>query len=462
MRPRHALGPALVAILWAVPVLLWATAAPLEPRFTDATTTLTSLAVSFALAGISAFAINLVLGARIRFADRLFGGLDKLFAFHRINGRVAFVLLVIHALLIVAGRAAISWDAVVDLVSTSGGFVIIYGIVALIAMSIAIGMTLYARLSHELFVYVQRSFGFIFLIGCLHVFMTAGIKATSRPLTIYLAVLAAAGIAAWVYRSLFANLLVRRHDYLVTGVRQLDNWVVEISMTPRAGRPFTYVPGQFVFVTFFSNEFNAQFHPVSIEHEGEYAIVTLRPGEISNQFHPFSLTSAPGEGRLRIAVKAVGDFTRAMHKLGEGAAAKVEGPYGGFSYLKVGRKRQIWVAGGIGVTPFLSMVRSLNGTGHAIDLYFGVKSLDQSYFLAELLTLDRTREDFRLIHVPEDEVGYITADRIEETSGDLKSVDFLLCGPPPMVQNLRGQLIAKGVARSHIHFEKFGFGQPRG
>jgi predicted ferric reductase len=461
MHPRRALGPALVAILWVVPVLLWATAAPLEPRFADLSTSLTSIAVALALAGVAAFAVNLVLGARIRFADHLFGGLDKLFAFHRFNGRVAFLLIAGHALLIVASRATISWDSALDLLSTSGGFVIIYGIVALIAMTIAIGLTLYARLSHEVFIYVQRSFGVIFLVACLHVFMTSGIKASSPALTIYLGVLTAAGVAAWIYRSVFGNLLVRRHDYLVTGVRQLDNWVVEITMTPRAGRPLDYVPGQFVFVTFFSSEFNAQFHPVSIEHEGEYAIVTLRPGEVSNQFHPFSLTSAPGEGNLRIAVKAVGDFTRAMHKLGEGAVAKVEGPYGGFSHLKVPRKRQVWVAGGIGITPFLSMVRSLNGSGHQIDLYFGVKSLDQSYFLAELLALDRTRDDFRLIHVPEDEIGYITADRIEETTGDLKSVDFLLCGPPPMVKNLRGQLIDKGVPRSHIHFEKFALGQPR-
>jgi predicted ferric reductase len=363
--------------------------------------------------------------------------------------------------LIVAGRATISWDSALDLLSTSGGFVVIYGIGAFIAMSIAIGMTLYVRLSHEVFIYVQRSFGAIFLFASLHVFMTPGIKASSRALTVYLTILLVGGICAWIYRSVFGNLLVRRHDYFVTGVRQLDRWVVEITMTPRKGRPFDYVPGQFVFVTFFSNEFNAQFHPVSIEHEGEYAAFTLRPGEVSNQFHPFSLTSAPGEQNLRIAVKAVGDFTRAMHALGEGAVAKVEGPYGGFSYLRVRRKRQVWVAGGIGITPFLSMVRSMNGTGHQIDLYFGVKSLDQSYFLAELLTLDRTKEDFRLIHVPEDEIGYITADRIEETTGDLKDVDFLLCGPPPMVHNLRGQLVVKGVPRSHIHFEKFALGQPR-
>ena len=461
MHPRRALGPALVVVLVAIPVVLWATAAPLGSRFGDLSTSLTNLGVAFGLAGVSAFAVNLVLGARIAFADWLFGGLDKLFAFHRVNGRVAFILIAIHALLIIAGRATTSWDAALDLLSTSGGFVVIYGIVAFIGMAIAIGMTLYRRLSHEVFIYVQRTFGVIFLIASMHVFMTPGIKASSRPLTIYLTVLLVAGVCAWIYRSVFGDLLVRRHDYLVTGARRLDRWVVEITMTPKTGKPFTYSPGQFVFVTFFSNEFEAQFHPVSIEHEGEYAIVTLRPGQISNQFHPFSLTSAPGEKNLRIAVKAVGDFTRAMHALAEGAAAKVEGPYGGFSYLKVRRKRQVWVAGGIGITPFLSMVRSMNGTGHQVDLYFGVKSLDQSYFLAELLALDRTKDGFRLIHVPEDEVGYITADRIEETTGDLKDVDFLLCGPPPMVQNLRRQLLEKGVARSHIHFEKFALGQPR-
>jgi predicted ferric reductase len=461
MLARRALGPALVAALCVVPVILWATAAPLGPRFTGATTSLTSLAVATALAGVSAFALNLILGARIRFIDRLFGGLDKLFGFHRVNGRVAFGLLVAHAALIVASRATESWDAVTGLLSTAGGLTIVYGIIALVAMSISIGLTLRARLSHEVFIYVQRSFGLVFLIASLHVFMTPGIKASSRALTIYLAALSASGVAAWIYRSLFGNLLVRRHDYLVAGVRQMDRWVVEIIMQPRSGRRFEYIPGQFVFVTFYSSEFNAQFHPVSIANEGPHAIVTLRPGDVSNQFHPFSLTSTPKEKELRIAVKAVGDFTTALHKLNEGAAAKIEGPYGQFSYLNVPRKRQVWIAGGIGVTPFLSMARSLDGSGFEIDLYYGVKSLDQSYFLAELLALDRTRDDFRLIHIPEDEDGYITADRIEEMSGDLLGVDFLLCGPPPMVENLKGQLAAKGVARSHIHFEKFGFGQPR-
>ena len=64
----------------------------------------------------------------------------------------------------------------------------------------------------------------------------------------------------------------------------------------------------------------------------ERQVFSVRAGEIGNQFHPFSITSSPGEPRLRITVKAVGDYTRALRRLEPGADAVVEGPYGSFSH----------------------------------------------------------------------------------------------------------------------------------
>ena len=358
----------------------------------------------------------------------------------------------------VVSRAAISFDQVRALISPGSGWATPLGVIALILMTVAIGLTLYARLSHEAFVYVQRALGLIFLLAAFHVFLTPGTKALSAPLTIYLGTLVAFAIAAFTYRSILGDLLVRRREYRVTEVRKLDPQVEEIRMAPKSV-PLDFFPGQFVFVTFYSDEFIAQFHPFSVKPEGESAIISVRPGDVRNQFHPFSITSGAGERDLRVAVKAVGDYTTAMRRLDTDAVARVEGPYGTFSYLKMPHTRQVWIAGGIGITPFLSMARSLGPDRYEVDLFYGAKNLEAAYFLDELLMLSETNPNLRVIPFPEDKLGVMTADYIEGTSRDLHDKDILICGPPAMIDALTPQLAEKGVPSANIHFEKFGFGR---
>lgn len=446
-------GVLTLAALYAAPVALWLASVPLDERFSDASRALTTAGVACGLAGATAYAANLLLGARLRSVTAFFGGLERMYALHRRNGRVAFVLVASHVLLVVGGRAATSASSALGLFTPSAGWTVWAGIVAFAGMAVALALTLYARLGHEVFVYVQRSFGVFFAVAAYHVFTTPGAKSTSRALTIFLAVVAAAALAAWGHRSVLGNLLVRRRDYRVSSVRELDPSVVEIAMTPQDG-PLRFTPGQFVFVTFYSDEFDARFHPVSVASQGSTALVTLRPGDARDQYHPFSITSAPGDEHLGIAVKAVGDFTAALHYLRAGAWARIEGPYGDFSHTKVPNRRQVWVAGGIGITPFLSMARSLDGS-YDVDLYYGAKTRAEAYFLDDLTELAERIGGLRVIPAPEDEVGFVTADWIERDSG--LDADVLICGPPAMIESLRAQLTAKGVPESRIHFERFGF-----
>lgn len=448
-------GPLVLAILCAVPLALWAQSAPLDGRFTGRFVTLTSIAVLFAYAGTAAFALNLVLGARLRSVEALLGGLERMYRTHRVLGQAAFLLLLGHVVFVLAGRATISTDAALDLLNPSAaGRTVFAGVLAFAGMTLAIALTLFVRLGHEVFVYVQRTFGFVFLAATYHAFTTPGAKEDSQALNLYLAGLATLGIAAFLYRSLLGNLLVRRRKYRVVAVNRLDDFVTEIVMRP-VGKPLAFSPGQFVFVNFRSLALSAQFHPLDVSLRRR--TFSIRAGEIANQFHPFSITSAPGEATLRITVKAVGDYTRALRTLDEGAEAIVEGPYGSFSDSSVANVRQVWMAGGIGVTPFLSMARSLDGSDREIDFYYCVEHEPEAHFLDELRDIARRRDDFSVVLVARDTDGFLTAERVQREHDDLLSADVLICGPPAMIDNLRSQLRVLGVRDERIHAEEFGF-----
>jgi predicted ferric reductase len=427
----------LLVSICAAPLVLWAQSASLDQRFQGRYLTLTSIAVLSALAGTSAFALNLVLGARLRPVEALFGGLERMYKAHRLNGQIAFVLLLGHVVLILASRATISTSTALDLLRPSAGWTVFAGVLAFAGMTTAIVLTLFVRLGHELFVYVQRSFGIVFLGATYHVFTTEGALDGSRTLNLYMASVATVGLAAFAYRSVLGNLLVRRRKYRVAAVNRLDESVTEVAMEPR-GAPLAYAPGQFLFVNF-REPFSAQFPPF-----------------LRNQFHPFSITSAPEEPRLRITVKAVGDYTRALRTLEPDVEAVVEGPYGAFS-RDLPSDRQVWIAGGIGVTPFLSMARSLNGDGPAVDFYYCVEREQEAHFLDEIRALARRRKGFRVVVVARDRDGFLTADRLAAENPDLAAADVLICGPPAMIVSLRSQLRARGVPAEQIHAEEFSF-----
>jgi predicted ferric reductase len=418
-----------LAVLCLAPVPLWALAHPLAERFATPAGALKSSANIAALVGTAALAVTLVLGSRVSAVERLFGGLDRMYRAHRSLGLVAVSLVVLHALLLVLSRTVFSGVSSWALFTPAAGWRIFVGVVALAGLLAGLALALFARMRHETFIRVHKSLGIVFLLASVHVFVVSGTKASSRPLTVYLGLLTVLALVAFARRSLFGRLLVRRHRYRVERVNRLAEDAVEIVLT-RDGDSLRFQPGQFVFARF---------------------------AELGGEAHPFSITSAPHEPAVRLVVKALGDYTRALMALPPGDAAELEGPYGALSHLAFASSRQVWIAGGIGITPFLSMARSLDGTGHEVDLYYCTEAADQAYFLEELFLVADRNPRVRVIPIRKVDLGRLSADDIEAASRDLTEKDILICGPPVMIRNLTGQFRARGVPRARIHYEDFSF-----
>ena len=457
MKRRGVTGVALIVALCAFPAVLYLVTTDWTGNGVSDSFIL--IGRTLGMAGFTAFAINLFMGGRFWFVERLFGGLDRMYKVHRKVGETAFGLLTAHFACILIGY----W-----LTMGTGSFFLFkpstpatfFAVLALVTMGTVLLLTLYGRLNHEMFIYVHRLFGVVFLVGIYHVFWNVELEGSSEVENAYLQGVAVIGVAGYLYRSVLGKTLVRRIVYRVAKVNRLDEFVTEVIMAPE-DKHLRYKPGQFVFVTFESRGIHDEFHPMDVETEAESATVTLRPGAVRNQAHPFSITSAPDAPHLSVAVKALGDFTKAMRALEVGARVYVEGPYGSFSHLNIGNRKQIWIAGGIGVTPFLSMARSLTEDDWEIDFYYAMETGSQKYFIEDFYELGDQNPRVRTIPIQHDQLGHVTAEDIEAVSRDLPEKDILICGPPPMMFALRSQLRAKGVPDEQIHFEEFGFANVR-
>ncbi len=91
----------IIAILSVFPFIIWAFMEPIGFRFSDLSSTMTSFGQIFGLVGMSLFSINLILSGRLKFLDKFFHGLDKVYAHHSKIGAVAFSLILFHPLFLV-------------------------------------------------------------------------------------------------------------------------------------------------------------------------------------------------------------------------------------------------------------------------------------------------------------------------------------------------------------------------
>jgi len=420
----------LLVIFSLIPIIRWASLEPLALRFTDFNSTMTSFGQITGLLGMTLFALNLILSNRTRFFDKLFSGLHHFYNFHKWLGSLSFSLLLFHPLFLVIKYLSIStYEAALFLLPNGYNLAVTYGIVALLGMIILLGITLYFKIKYHLWRFSHKFMVVIFIFAILHSFLISSDISRDMFLRYYILFFSLVGLSLGSYRAFFRLLFNKDYEFTVKKVNVLNDNVLEIELAPTK-ETMQFSSGQFIFIRF-----------VGVG--------------ISSEPHPFSISSAVSENNIKIAIKSLGDFTSSLGNVKAGTIAKVEGPFGNFYENK--DKKEIWIAGGVGITPFLSMARSLKETNKEINLLYCLKNKNEAVFLNELEKISSEKKNFKVFSWFSEEKGFITGEAIRQISNDVKNMDIYLCGPPVFMKMLQSQFIKMGVENKNIYFEEFNF-----
>jgi predicted ferric reductase len=403
---------------------------PLGLRFLDLNSITTSLGQIFGLVGMALFSVNLILSGRFKILDKYFKGLDKVYANHSKIGSIAFSLLLFHPLFLVVKYLAISTQEAGLFFVPFTNSSITLGIISLILMIILMSLTFYFKIKYNIWKISHKFMVIVFIFAILHTLAIPSDISRNDLLRYYILILAIAGLVISIHQAFLNKFLFKKFKYKVKNVNKLNENVTEIEMEPLRGK-MNFNPGQFAFFSFLS-------------------------GWVSSESHPFSISSSNKENNLKITVKNLGDYTDIIRNLRLNEKVSIDGSYGNFSYKNAQSTNQIWIAGGIGITPFLSMAKSIEN-GYNIDLYYSVKEGKEAVYLRTIQDIVQKNSNFKFNLWITSERGYINGGVIASISKGLEGKDIFLCGPAIFMESLKNQFVSLGVDINKIHYENFSF-----
>jgi predicted ferric reductase len=237
------------------------------------------------------------------------------------------------------------------------------------------------------------------------------------------------GIAAWIYRVLWRDMVRKGKLHRVSNIENSGN-VITIELEP-LGTPLKYQLGQFAFLT--------------------VKVPGLR------EPHPFTIASSPDESCLRFVIRDLGDWThRLIASLAINDRIVVEGAYGRLAPMPDHPvDHVVWIAGGVGITPFLgTAISELSEDAPTPYLFYCVPSRENAPAIA---VLEQAAQEGRIyLHVhASDEKNRIQPDHVlaATDTSDLKNTHIVMCGPDSLVKSMRTGLRHYGAR--HIHVEGF-------
>lgn len=386
----------------------------------------------FGVQAIVLFSWSMVMVTIVPGLESMYGGLNKQVQWHRYAATAGLVCFIVHGILTQEGATS-------SQLGKSLGSLAAIGLVLLIAWAFVTPASKaaswkgllgwLARQPYDKWRFMHRFIGVFLIAAMVHGVMEGPSLSSSTTLQVMYLVVCAVGVVAYLYRELLMLRIRPRNEYEVVNVRHPDERTLVVSLAPR-GRAVAHAPGQFSYVHFGRDAWNP---------------------------HPFTIASAPGADQLEFAIRVSGDETHRLYEtLAPGTPAIVSTAHGRFHYAN-GGNRQVWIAAGIGITPFLSWLRSLDGEfSKDVDLNVAAKNAAENTFAQELRDLAAAHPTLTVHTHYADDGEILTPQRIgEQVGSDRRDVAVYMCGPPPMMKAFETGLRDLGFTRRNIEWENF-------
>lgn len=390
-------------------------------------------------AGLAMLGVQFALTARFRRATAPFG-IDIVYYFHRYLAVFALAIVCAHyAIVRLYGPAALgSADPRIAPAYMTAGRLALLLFVAVVALALARRAL---RLEYELW---RVTHAFLataaYALALWHLLGAGGYLDSLWKEALW------AGYGAfWVVLIAYVRLVrpfrVARSPWRVAAVRPERGRVWTLVLESPSGARLQFAPGQFAWLSLGVSPFAMREHPFSIA------------------------SSAARPERIELSIKELGDFTATIKDVKPGETAWLEGPHGTFGVdLRPQAPGYVFVAGGIGIAPIMSVLRTLadRGERRPLVLFYGNRVWERVAFREELDSLAR-RLDLRIVHAllepPQEwsgERGYIGREVLERHLPAARAqLEYFLCGPTPMTLAVERALAGLGVPAARVHSEIF-------
>jgi predicted ferric reductase len=395
--------------------------------------------VALGFVGLSMWGLEYVLVARIRPVAAPFGE-DAIIWFHRLMGYPATLFILLHPFLLIVAVSTRFLQQLNPFTASWAGRTGTFSIVLVLILIVTSVWRRQLRIRYEWWqaAHVVLATAAI-VLALAHIELIGRYVGEPWKRALWAAMTAAfVGVIVWV-RIVRPIMRIRRP------------WTVE-SVVPERGQSWTVT-------------LRPVGHPGFAYAPGEFGWLSINRSPFSFTQHPFSFSSSPErDGRIQMTIKELGDFTRTVGSITPGARAYLDGPHGTFSPDRYEGPAFALLAGGIGIAPMMSMLRTFadRGERRVCVLLYGNRDFEDAMFGDELKNL-KQKLALEVVHVVEEppagwqgERGRIDADLLRRhLSVGLQRMQYFICGPEPFQDAMEYALASLGVPGERVHTERF-------
>ena len=223
-------------------------------------------------------------------------------------------------------------------------------------------------------------------------------------------------------------MIVKKYKATVEKIENVIEGVYTVTFSSN-GRKFQYSPGQFLHIAI----------------DSEYDGIGQWPDS-----RCFSMQTSPGEDNIKITYAIKGDFTKRMKEvLKQGVEVWLKLPYGDLFTRPHDKNHTVFISGGTGITPFLSLFTDSSFADYQNPvLYAGYRNKDFNIYEKELAKASMINSGFNVNNIYEDEAGMLNIEKIYKENGNAHS--YFISGPPAMIKTFKNFLLENGVQADNI------------